>query len=416
MFGVDERVRILTEGAKYDVSCSSSGTERKAKKGTLGSAAAGGICHSFAADGRCISLLKILQTNNCLYDCAYCVNRRSSDIPRASLSPRELADLTINLYRRNYIEGLFLSSAVENSPDSSMENMLETVRILRKEYGYGGYIHLKCIPGADSILVESAAALSDRMSVNIELPTESGLRLLAPAKTKQAILNPMKKMAEIYQEFSTPRLLPAGQTTQLIIGATPDADGQIIKLSEALYRSYGLKRVYYSAYMNLGGASSFLPAVSAPLIREHRLYQADWLLRFYGFNASEIVGDNQNLDLSLDPKAAWALRHPGLFPLEINTAPYEMLLRTPGIGVRGAYRIQQARRYTKLAYEDLKKLRIVLKRARHFITVGGKFYGNPAPLTREIMQNLDRPEAIQPLLWEYNQTQELSYSVMTGEL
>jgi len=415
---VDERVKILANGAKYDVSCSSSGADRKGAKGLLGSAAAGGICHSFAADGRCISLLKILLTNNCVYDCLYCANRRSNDVPRATLTPRELANLTIDLYRRNYIEGLFLSSAVEHSPDCTMERMYEAVRILRKEYGFGGYIHLKCIPHADPTLVKRAAELADRMSVNIELPNEQGLKLLAPAKTKPAILLPMRQLSDIYLDGKETKRrgapLPAGQTTQLIVGATPDPDGQIVKLSEALYRSYGLKRVYYSAYMNLN-TSSLLPVLPTPLIREHRLYQADWLLRFYGFSASEILPENANLDLSLDPKAAWALQHPELFPLEVNTAPYEMLLRTPGVGVRGAWKIREARRHGNLGYDDLKRLRIVLKRARHFITVGGKFYGHSGEITREVMTHLDAPDVVQPSLLEYNRNRELTYSLITGE-
>ncbi|MDR3319205.1 MAG: putative DNA modification/repair radical SAM protein [Clostridiales bacterium] len=425
---VEQKVGILSDGAKYDVSCSSSGSARAAKSGSLGSAAVGGICHSFTSDGRCVSLLKILMTNNCAYDCLYCVNRRSNDIPRASLAPREIAELTYGMYRRNYIEGLFLSSAIEHSPDRTMELLCETVRILREELGFGGYIHLKGIPHADPAIISRAAALADRMSVNIELPTENGLKLLAPAKTKDSILKPLSQLAEIYAEgqldrYNPNRALPAGTTTQLIIGATPDSDATIIRLSEGLYRRFGLKRVYYSAYMPLG-TSPLLPAVRAPLLREHRLYQADWLLRFYGFSADEILPENTNLNTELDPKSDWAVRNPHLFPIEVNTAPYEMLLRTPGIGPRGAWRIREARAHARLSYEDLKRMRVVLKRARHFITVGGKFYGHTPELTLDTLRALDAPPPAQlsmfdtptflPLLTAA--PEEIAASVITGEM
>lgn len=376
----EERLEILTESAKYDVSCSSSGSKRKNTAGGIGNAAAGGICHSFTPDGRCISLLKILMSNNCLYDCEYCPNRRSADVRRASLTPDEICGLVINFYKRNYIEGLFLSSAVFDTPDKTMELMYETVLKLRKVYNFNGYIHLKGIPHADNAIVMKAARLADRMSYNVELPSENSLKLLAPQKTKQSLLLPMKQLqtAMIYDrenKVRKNRALPAGQTTQMIIGASPESDGQILKLTEALYRNMGLKRVYYSSYIPVV-KSSKLPSVGAGLLREHRLYQADWLIRFYGFDVNEICEEGENLSQDYDPKCAWALRNMHLFPVEINRAPLEMLLRVPGIGAKSAYRIIEARKYTPLGFENLAKMRIVLKRAKHFITCKGKFYGS----------------------------------------
>jgi len=375
----EDKVRILTEGAKYDVSCSSSGSNTGAFEGSIGSCNAGGICHSFTSDGRCISLLKILMTNNCEYDCLYCVNRRSNDVERATLQPREIAELTISFYKRNYIEGLFLSSAVEKSPNSTMQRLTETVEILRSEYHFRGYIHLKAIPGADQKLIDYATKWVDRMSVNIELPSENSLKLLAPQKKRELIVSPIKMLSEIYiterEEKPKEKKIPAGQTTQVIIGASPDSDGQIIRLSEALYRNYAMKRVYYSAYVPVNTGTSLLPAIPPDLRRENRLYEADWLLRFYGFKAEELIPVNYNLDLDVDPKISWAVRNFDKFPIEINTASYEMLLRVPGIGVRNAFRIDKARRHGRLDIDSLKKMHVVLKRAKYFITVDGKFYG-----------------------------------------
>ncbi|MDP4152012.1 MAG: putative DNA modification/repair radical SAM protein [Bacillota bacterium] len=377
-----DKLQILSSSAKYDVSCSSSGVDREGIPGGIGSAASCGICHSFAADGRCISLLKVLYTNNCVYDCKYCVNRRSNDLPRATFTPRELADLTINFYRRNYIEGLFLSSAVFRTPDYTSERLIETLAILRNEYKFGGYIHVKAIPGTDSLLIDRLGHLADRMSVNIELPSQHSLTLLAPDKTKESILRPMghintsitENKTDIVKYKHSPKFVPGGQSTQMIIGATPETDLNIIKLSEALYKKYSLKRVYYSAYMPVQ-QHSLLPSLDTkpPLMREHRLYQADWLLRFYHFSASELLDANhQNFNLFIDPKCNWALNHMQDFPVEINKAPYEVLLRVPGIGVRSAKRIMMARRSGKINFEGLKKIGATLKRAQYFITCDGK--------------------------------------------
>ena len=374
-----DKLEILTESAKYDVSCSSSGSRRTNKAGGLGNASVGGICHSFTPDGRCISLLKILMSNDCIYDCEYCPNRRSADVRRASLTPDEICELVINFYRRNYIEGLFLSSAVFGNPDKTMELMTETVSKLRRVYNFNGYIHMKGIPHADGALVMKAAKLADRMSYNVELPSEKSLKLLAPQKTKESLLLPMKSLNNAIEydkqnNVQRGKVLPAGQTTQMIIGASPECDGQILKLTEALYRNMHLKRVYYSSYIPVV-QSSKLPANGAGLLREHRLYQADWLIRFYGFDVNEICGEDENLSPDYDPKCAWALRNMHLFPVEINTAPLEMLLRVPGMGAKSAYRITEARKFSKLDFDNLAKMRIVLKRARHFITCKGKFCG-----------------------------------------
>ena len=377
-----DKLKILTDAAKYDVACTSSGVDRRAAAGGMGSAESCGICHSFAADGRCISLLKVLLTNVCRYDCRYCVNRCSHDTPRAAFSPRELAELTVRFYRRNYIEGLFLSSAVMRSPDYTCEQMAEVLRLLREEYRFGGYIHVKAIPGADPALTGRLGALADRMSVNIELPSGESLRKLAPDKSRQAILGPMgyirDRIGEAAGEALTsrhaPRFSPAGQSTQMIVGATPDSDRQILRLAQGLYRRYGLRRVFYSAYMPVVESALLPPAgTRPPLLREHRLYQADWLLRFYGFQAEELLDDRHpNLDLRLDPKCGWALRHPERFPVEVGRAEYETLLRVPGIGVLSARRILTARRVGPLDFDALKKLGVVLKRAQYFITCGGK--------------------------------------------
>ena len=372
------RLEILTESAKYDVSCSSSGSAIKNRAGGLGNGSVGGICHSFTPDGRCISLLKILMSNECQYDCEYCPNRKSADVRRARITPDEICELTVNFYKRNYIEGLFLSSAVFDTPNRTMELLTETVTRLRKVYNFNGYIHLKGIPHADGALIMKAAKLVDRMSYNIELPSEKSLKLLAPQKTKSSLILPMKSLKDAidYEKLNRMRrrVLPAGQTTQMIIGASPESDGQILKLTEALYRNMNLRRVYYSSYIPVV-QSSKLPTVGAGLLREHRLYQADWLIRFYGFNVDEICAENENLSSEYDPKCAWALRNMQLFPVEINSAPLEMLLRVPGIGAKSAYKIVEARKFSALDYENLAKMRIVLKRAKHFITCKGKFYG-----------------------------------------
>ncbi len=379
---MDERVldklKILAESAKYDVSCASSGTSRSHKKGQIGSAEGWGICHSFAEDGRCISLLKIMLTNNCIYDCAYCINRRSNDLPRATLSVTELVNLTIEFYRRNYIEGLFLSSGVVRNPDYTMERLVKVVKDLRQVYRFNGYIHLKSIPGASQELVNEAGLYSDRMSVNIEIPNEQSLQLLAPEKDFQSVFTPMRyiqqgmlQSAEERKKYRhAPRFVPAGQSTQMIVGATSDSDKDILHLTSALYKRPSLKRVYYSGFVPVNGYDNRLPALKQPpLVRENRLYQADWLLRFYNFKVDEIVDDSYpDLDLEIDPKLAWALRHPEAFPVDINRADYEMLLRVPGLGVKSAKMILTARRYSRLGTSHLKQIGVVLKKAQYFIT------------------------------------------------
>ncbi len=380
---LSEKLKILSAAAKYDVSCVSSGSARKNTPGGIGYAAESGICHSWAADGRCVSLLKVLLTNNCVYNCAYCVNRVTNEIPRASFTVDEIVDLTINFYIRNYIEGLFLSSGVEKNANYTMERMLLAVKKLRLEKKFNGYIHLKAIPGADYSLISEAGRYADRMSVNIELPSEESLKALAPQKSKENILVPMKKIgAEIIEKADerksnkkTPHFVPAGQSTQLIIGASPEADYKIIKLSESLYDKFNLKRVFYSAYIPVSDNPKLPAALKPPLLREHRLYQADWLMRFYGFSAGELLTPERPLlDMSLDPKAAWALNNLDKFPVEINRADYETILRIPGIGVRSAKKIISARRVHALNFDDLKRLGVVLKRAKYFITCLGKYY------------------------------------------
>ena len=380
---VMDKLTILADAAKYDAACTSSGVIRGAKPGTIGTAVNSGCCHTFSADGRCVSLLKVLYTNHCCYDCAYCVNRCSNDVPRTAFTPRELAELTIQFYRRNYIEGLFLSSAVLKSPDYTTERMIETLGLLRTEYRFNGYIHAKAIPGADPGLTYQLGLLADRLSVNIELPSESSLRLLAPDKSRTSIFTPMAQIrdgaaqskAELKLYRHAPKFAPAGQSTQMIVGATPESDRHILSLTEGLYRKYRLKRVFFSAYMPVSDHKSLpVPAgFKPPLLREHRLYQADWLLRFYGFTAGEILDESRpNFDEALDPKSDWALRHPEFFPVEVNRADYEAILRVPGIGMRGAQRIVAARRYGPLSFEGLKRLGIVMKRAQYFITCSGR--------------------------------------------
>ena len=379
---LEDKLAILADSAKYDVACTSSGVDRAGVHGKLGCSVAAGICHSFTPDGRCISLLKVLYSNACCYDCGYCVNRRSNDVPRATFTPRELAELTIGFYKRNYIEGLFLSSAVIGTPDYTMERMIEALRILRQEYHFNGYIHAKTIPGADAELVRRIGLLADRLSVNIELPSEASLSLLAPDKKKQAILKPMGQIAvksaqskkELVLYRHAPAFAPAGQSTQMIIGATPESDRHIMGLAESLYKKYSLKRVFFSAYLPVN-SDSRLPAldVRPPLLREHRLYQADWLLRYYDFSAWELLTEEEpNFDPYLDPKCTWAVRHPEFFPVEVNTAPKAALLRIPGIGPKSALRILSARRQQHLGMAELKRMGVVLKRAQYFITCNGR--------------------------------------------
>ena len=413
---MDERVldklKILAESAKYDVSCASSGTSRSHKKGQIGSAEGWGICHSFAEDGRCISLLKIMLTNNCIYDCAYCINRRSNDLPRATFSVTELVNLTIEFYRRNYIEGLFLSSGVVRNPDYTMERLVKVVKDLRQVYRFNGYIHLKSIPGASQELVNEAGLYADRMSVNIEIPNEQSLQLLAPEKDFQSVFTPMRyiqqgmlQSAEERKKYRhAPHFVPAGQSTQMIVGATSDSDKDILHLTSALYKRPSMKRVYYSGFVPVNGYDNRLPALKQPpLVRENRLYQADWLLRFYNFKVDEIVDDSYpDLDLEIDPKLAWALRHPEAFPVDINRADSEMLLRVPGLGVKSAKMILTARRYSRLGTSHLKQIGVVLKKAQYFITC------NELP-TRTV--NEIKPENVRRIL-----TQRRATRVDDGQL
>lgn len=381
---LSEKLRILSGAAKYDVSCSSSGSNRGGKKGSLGSASSSGICHSFTPDGRCISLLKILLTNCCIYDCSYCINRRSNDVERATFTADEVVNLTMNFYRRNYIEGLFLSSAIIKNANFTMEILTEVVEKLRNEHNFGGYIHLKAIPGADEELINKAGRLVNRMSVNLELPSDKSLKLLAPEKNKEEIFKPMKNIKnqiiinkEERRKYKNSSIfVPGGQSTQLIVGATKETDLNILTLSENLYNKFALKRVYYSAYVPVNSGKNLPDIKNPPTLREHRLYQGDWLLRVYGFNSNELLNEaNPNFDINFDPKTTYALNNIHLFPVEINKAPYEMLIRVPGIGIRGAKKIVSARRVNSLDFLDLKKLGIVLKRAQYFITCRGKYFG-----------------------------------------
>lgn len=393
---VEDKLRILSAAAKYDVSCSSSGSKRANKNNGLGNAAFSGICHSWSADGRCVSLLKILMTNHCMYDCKYCVNRRSNDIERAILTPEEIVKLTVNFYRRNYIEGLFLSSGIIKSADYTMEQMIIVAKKLRLEENFNGYIHMKVIPGASKELIREMGLYVDRVSVNIELAESKALKLLAPDKKSIDISTSMglvhknevenKEEKKIFK--SAPLYIPAGQTTQMIIGASGESDYKILNKSENLYKNFDLKRVYYSAYVPVNKSGILANVDAAPMIREHRLYQADWLLRFYKFKAGEILNEqNPFFDPLLDPKANWALRNWHLFPMEINRASYKELLRIPGIGVNSARRIVMSRKYGIIKYEHLQKLGVVIKRAKYFITVNGEFLGlkkeNP-----EIIRNI----------------------------
>ena len=378
-----EKLQILTDAAKYDVACTSSGVESKGDGTGIGNCSKAGICHSFSTDGRCISLLKILFTNECIYDCKYCVNRSSNDVIRTSFTPDEICTLTMEFYRRNYIEGLFLSSGILKNPNYTMELIYAALYKLRHVCNFQGYIHVKAIPGADPILIQKVGFLADRMSVNLELPTAESLRLLAPHKSRKNILAPMRlvqeKSKENRQELtlykSAPRFVPAGQSTQMIIGASPETDYQILRVAESLYQKFGLKRVFYSAFVAVNEDKA-LPARTSdgpPLLREHRLYQADWLLRYYKFEANELLNEkNPNFNIFLDPKCNWALNHLEYFPVEVNRASYDVLLRVPGIGYKSAGRIVKARRFGSLGFEDLRKMGVVLKRALYFITCSGK--------------------------------------------
>ena len=406
-----DKLTILSDAAKYDAACTSSGVRRGFRKGMIGSTSSSiaGCCHTFSADGRCVTLLKVLLTNRCVYDCKYCVNRRSNDTRRAMFTPRELAELTIQFYRRNYIEGLFLSSGVYRSPDETTELMIRALRILREEYRFNGYIHAKAIPGTSPVLVEQLGLLADRLSVNIELPSEAGLRTLAPDKSKTAILAPMRQIRERVSENKeelvkyrhAPKFAPAGQSTQMIVGATDDSDLHILRLTQGLYDQYRLKRVFYSAYVPVV-EHALLPSkdVKPPLLREHRLYQADWLLRFYGFRAEELL-DEENPDFNplVDPKCSWALAHLDFFPVEVNTADYETLLRVPGVGVTSARRILYSRRAGRLQLDQLRKLGVVMKRAQYFLTASGKMTEGLRFTPESLLRNLaaaERPSLPQP--------------------
>ena len=401
-----ERLRILAESAKYDVSCSSSGTVRSGRKGMVGNTVGGvGICHSFADDGRCISLLKVMLTNHCIYDCAYCINRRSNDIKRATLSVSELEEITMEFYRRNYIEGLFLSSGVVRTPDYTMERLVAIVRDLRTVHHFNGYIHLKSIPGASQDLLAEAGRWADRMSVNIEIPREESLKLLAPEKDHQSVFQPMKiirqgilENKEERRKFRhAPRFVPAGQSTQMIVGATCETDRDILQMSSLLYGQAQMRRVYYSGYVSVNTYDARLPILKQPpLVRENRLYQADWLMRFYHFSVDEIVDDhNAQLDLEIDPKLAWALRHPEYFPVDINTADYKQLLRVPGLGTKSAWLIVNARQSGRVTSYHLKKMGVVMKKAKYFITCGELTSSFSQPI---IGINELRPERLRPLL------------------
>lgn len=399
------KLALLADAAKYDVACTSSGIDRDARMGALGNATAAGICHSFSADGRCITLLKVLFTNVCAFDCAYCASRCSNDVPRASFRPRELADLTMEFYRRNYIEGLFLSSGVLKSPDYTTERIIECLRILREEYGFRGYIHAKAVPGTSSDLLAALGLLADRISVNMELPSSESLALLCPNKTRDSIVAPMRQIREGIAEDRDTRALmrrdacymaqrrparktrafaPAGQSTQMIIGATPETDFQILNLSSSLYKTMHMKRVFFSAYLSVNEDGRLPQGNAVQLDREHRLYQADWLMRFYKFDAAELIDEGQPfLATDIDPKANWAINHLDRFPIEVNTAPYEELLRVPGIGVRGAKAIVGARRATALGEAELRKLGVAYKRARFFITCRGRYQGHGTRFDKE---------------------------------
>jgi len=408
MFGFDEKLRILADAAKYDVSCSSSGGKRK-NKGGIGDASASGICHTYTEDGRCVSLLKILMTNSCIYDCSFCVSRRSNDVQRAAFSVKEVVNLTMNFYRRNYIEGLFLSSGIFKSADYTMERLMLVVKKLRTEERFNGYIHLKAIPGASESLLKEAGLYVDRMSVNLEIPTEEGLKLVAPEKDHKSVREPLgivqNEILNVQQhkkiDKKAPLFVPAGQSTQMVIGATPETDLQIMQTANEFYKDYQLKRVYYSGYIPINATDSSLPQIGTtpPLIRENRLYQTDWLLRFYGFSLNEILNNkHQQLELDIDPKLAWALRNPQIFPIDINSADYSWIIRIPGIGRQSANKIVQARKYGKLKEFQLRKLGIAFNRAKYFMicqdSIVSTGFHYPEQIKKSILEYNPRPKLI----------------------
>lgn len=391
---IQEKLNILADAAKYDVSCASSGGTRRNHNKGLGNSHASGICHSYTEDGRCVSLLKILLTNHCIYDCAFCVSRKSNDIRRAAFTVQEVVDLTINFYRRNYIEGLFLSSGIFKNADYTMERLLGIVKKLRTEERFNGYIHLKTIPGASEQLIKEAGLYADRMSINLEMPTEQGLKLVAPEKSHGPVKHSLQLVNQSIIQFKeerkvirhVPRFVPAGQSTQMVVGATPETDMDIMHTASLFYKSYKLKRVYYSGYIPVSNDNR-LPLIGSqpPLLRENRLYQTDWLMRFYGFDVSEILNPlHPHLDVEIDPKLSWALRNIHLFPIDINTADYWIILRVPGIGVRSSQKIVQARRFGKLRFEQLKKIGVSLNRARHFIRCADSVFSIAEPTANEI--------------------------------
>ena len=403
---LEQKLRILGEAARYDASCATSGSNRGPTTGAIGSTQSLGICHSWSADGRCVSLLKVLLSNACSYDCAYCVNRRSADVPRATLTPAELAEVTIEFYRRNYIEGLFLSSAIIGDPTYTTEQMIKVLQLLRHVHRFNAYIHVKALPGVDPLLLHQLGLLADRLSVNIELPSEVSLKRLAPDKGKNSVFQPMAAINKFKQTNDVERMMyrnapafaPAGQSTQLIVGASPESDLQILKLSQQLYKRYRLKRVYYSAYIPVGDRSLIPIATPPPLLREHRLYQADWLVRIYGFDADELLDENMpHLLTALDPKAAWALRHREYFPLEVNTADKQELMRVPGLGQTSAQRIVAARKSKRLQPEDVAKMGMVMKRAQYFLTADGHYLGS-IPLDSLDLERRLRDGVIEPQL------------------
>ncbi len=410
MFGFDDKLKILADAAKYDVSCSSSGGKRK-NLGGIGDSSASGICHTYTEDGRCVSLLKILMTNYCIYDCSFCVSRRSNDVQRAAFSVKEVVDLTMNFYRRNYIEGLFLSSGIFKSADYTMERLMLVVKKLRTEERFHGYIHLKAIPGASEALLKEAGLYVDRMSVNLEIPTEEGLKLVAPEKDHQSVKQPLdiikNEIKTIQQDKKSfkkvPLFVPAGQSTQMVIGATGESDLDIMQTANEFYKSYNLKRVYYSGYIPINSSNSLLPKIGTPppLIRENRLYQTDWLLRFYGFSLNEILNSkHQDLELEIDPKLAWALRNPQFFPVDINTASYNWIIRVPGIGRQSANKIVQARKFGRLKEYQLKKLGIAFNRAKYFMvcqdSIISKGFNYPEIVKKSILEKNPNPDLVNP--------------------
>ena len=419
-----EKLTILSDAAKYDVACTSSGVDRSGNKTGMGNCLAPGICHTFSADGRCVSLLKILFTNECIFNCAYCLNNCNNDVHRASFTPEEICTITLEFYRRNYIEGLFLSSGILISPNYTMELIYQTLFLLRNKYHFNGYIHVKAIPGADPLLVQRTGYLADRMSINLELPTANALKKLAPYKSRRTILKPMRQIQngitenkeELALYRSAPKFVPAGQSTQMIIGATPENDYQIMSVAEQLYDRFSLKRVFYSAFINVNEDSN-LPMLPGgpPLLREHRLYQADWLLRYYHFHVDELLSEARpDFNIYLDPKCDWAVRHLEYFPIEIQKADYRTLLRVPGIGYKSAQRIIRARRHANLGFDDLKRMGVVLKRALYFITCSGRMM-YPTKLDEDyIVRNLVSDRTMVPKELRNQGYEQLTLSDILG--